>query len=223
MNLFVTFYKDNRLSEAANVWNKFNNGNDDSLNRNDVTPKARRYFNRVIKNHLKFFNKTRFLNKCPNNSIKIDYLNEIFPDAIFIHMIRDGRAATYSLMKKQERKDYYRGVKPPGWNNLLDKTIIEKCALQWKMTTEYTLESAKILPPERYMEVRYEDFVLQPFETLTAVGNKCGLVWDRDYLEELVRDLENRNFKWHENLTPSEIERLNDLLGDLLTKLGYEV
>jgi hypothetical protein len=223
MRLFMTFRNDHRHSEAAHVWNKFNTGDDDSMTKEDVTPRARRYFYTALKNHLKYFKKSRFVSKCPNNSLKIEYFNEIFPDAIFIHIVRDGRAATSSLLKMQERKDYFRGVKPPGWRELYGRPSIEQCALQWKMTVEYIRESARSLPAERYIEIRYEDFMEKPVETLISVGEKCGLSWDRAYLTELVSDVQSRNYKWRENLTRSQIETINELSGDLLAQLGYKL
>ncbi len=95
--------------------------------------------------------------------------------------------------------------------------------MQWKMIVEHVLEHAKRLPEERYMEVRYEQYMERPEETLRAVGEKCGLAWDPQHLKQVVSGLDNRNYKWRDGFTPEDIETLNSLLGDLLVKLGYEV
>ncbi len=89
----MLFRNDHRPTEANNVWRKFAGDDDESLGRDDVTAAAGKYLHTVLQNNLWIFNKPRFVNKCPGNSVRIEFLQEIFPDAIFIHIIRDGRAA----------------------------------------------------------------------------------------------------------------------------------
>ncbi|MFC1498821.1 sulfotransferase [Verrucomicrobiota bacterium] len=101
--------------------------------------------------------------------------------------------------------------------------MVESCALQWKHTVEYVQKSAKQIPKERFMEVKYEDFISEPQKMLRAVGDMCELSWDNKDLNRIGDDLENRNYKWREKFSPSEIETLNSVLGDFLKKLGYEV
>jgi len=91
--IIMLFRNDHRPTEANNVWQKFAGNDDESLGRDDVTAAARKYLHTVLQNNLQIFNKLRFVNKCPGNSVRIEFLKEIFPDAIFIHIIRDGRAA----------------------------------------------------------------------------------------------------------------------------------
>lgn len=211
-------------TEAENVWGKFSHGDDHSLGRDDATPRARRYLHAVVRTHLAIFGKPRFLAKCPRNSVRVEFLDAIFPDAIFVHIVRDGRAVAHSIMRSRLKEEgAYWGTRPPGWRALEGLPLIEAAALQWKLITEHALRSAQALPPERYIELRYEDFTARPVEVLHAVAAKCGLAWDPAFLKTLVGDIENRNFKWRENLKPDEVERLHALIGDVLTRLGYEL
>jgi hypothetical protein len=41
---------------------------------------------------------SRYLDKAPRNCFRVPYLNELFPDAWFVHLKRDGRAAVSSLI-----------------------------------------------------------------------------------------------------------------------------
>jgi hypothetical protein len=221
--IIMLFRNDHRPTEANNVWQKFAGNDDESLGRDDVTAAARKYFHKVLQNNLQIFSKSRFVNKCPGNSVRIDFLKEIFPDAIFIHIIRDGRAAAYSIMRSRlEHSGAYWSVKPPGWQDLLEQPLVNACALQWKMTVEAILQSAKKLPVAQYMEVKYEEFVARPAEKFEQVGEKCGLVWQDDLLQKITAGMDNRNFKWQTEMRDADKNTLNMLLRDFMKQLDYK-
>ncbi len=220
--LIMLFRGDHRPTEANNVWQKFTRGDDEALGREDVGQEARNYLRRVLQNNLHIFCKPRFINKCPGNSVRIDFLKEIFPDALFIHILRDGRAAAYSIMRSRlGHSGAYWSVKPPGWRELLKVPLVDACALQWKMTVAAVLKSAQKLPPEQYMEVRYEEFVARPAEIFMQVGTRCGLVWQNELLNEITVGIDNRNYKWQSEMDASDRQTLNSLLGHFLDELGY--
>jgi hypothetical protein len=222
--LIMLFREDHRPTEANKIWAKYTKTDHESLGKSDVSPAARRYLHHVVQNNLKIFNKTRFVNKCPGNAVRIEFLYEIFPDAIFIHVVRDGRAVVHSIKRAREKHGgQFWGTRPPGWRKLQALPMLESCALQWKMIMEHILESAQHLPPDRYVEVKYEDFIDRPAQTLSSVGEKCGLTWSVAFLDKVADGLENRNFKWRENFSPDEKDTLLALLGDLLDRLGYEI
>ncbi|CAB1084351.1 hypothetical protein D1AOALGA4SA_11876 [Olavius algarvensis Delta 1 endosymbiont] len=221
--LIMQFRNDHRPTEANNVWQKFIDGDDECLGRVDATAAARKYLRKVLMNNMQIFNKPRFVNKCPGNSVRIEFLREIFPDAIFLHILRDGRAAAYSIMRSRlGHNGAYWSVKPPGWQTLLELPLIDACALQWKMTVETLLQSAEKLPREQYLEVRYENFVARPVEIFEQVGEICGLDWQSDLLQTITAGMDNRNFKWQTELPEADKNTLNRLLGDYLKQLGYE-
>ena len=222
--LIMLFRNDHRPTEANNVWQKFAGNDDESLDRDDVTASARKYLYTVLQNNLQIFNKPRFVNKCPGNSVRIEFLKEIFPDAIFIHIIRDGRAAAYSTMRsRREHSGAYWSVKPPGWQDLLKLPLVDACALQWKMTVEAILQSSIKLPAEQYMEVKYEELVARPVEIFEQVGEKCDLVWQNDLLPTITAGMDNRNFKWQTEMQEADKNRLNVLLNNFLMQMEYDI
>jgi len=225
MRLFMLFrsQEKNYTPIGGEVWNKFAPHNEHALDAKNVTPQIRRYYQKVVQNHLILFNKKRFLNKSPSNSVKLGFLNEIFPDAFFIHLVRDGRAVSHSILRGRRKHGRFSGARFPGWQEIMDKPIVESCGLQWKRTLEYILNSVKILSADRFMQVRYEDFIIRPRETMLAIGEKCGLKWSDKVLDQVAEGLENRNYKWSANFDQTDIELLNALLGDLLEDFRYEV
>jgi hypothetical protein len=222
--IIMLFRDDHRPTEANNVWQKFTGSDDESLGRDDVTAASRKYLRKVVQNNLRIFNKPRFVNKCPGNSVRIEFLKAVFPDAIFIHILRDGRAAAYSILRSRLGHDgAYWSVKPPGWQTLLKLPLVDACARQWEMTVKSILQSAQSLPPEQYMEVRYEELVARPMDIFEQVGDKCGLKWQSGFLQTITAGMDNRNFKWQTEMQDGDQNTLNELLGDFLRQLGYDL
>jgi hypothetical protein len=213
----------NNMPIGGEVWNIFGSTDDQVMTAADVTPEIREYFERLVKNHLVLFKRQRFFNKSPSNSVKIGFLNALFPDACFIHMVRDGRAVARSISKGRKSHGRFSGAKIPGWQGLLDRPVVESCGLQWKQTIEYIKDSLKKIPAGRVLQVRYEDFISRPIDTMRRVGEMCHLEWTDPLLQQVAEGLRSRNYKWSESFSPSEIELLQNLQGDLLAELGYTV
>ena len=87
------------------VWDKyFRNKSHDERTEEDATPE-------IIKQIYKDFEIFRKKNKCPvivdkspRNSLKIPFIQKIFPNARFIHLLRDGRDVTLSINKEWIRR-----------------------------------------------------------------------------------------------------------------------
>jgi len=221
--ILMLFRNDHRPTEANKIWSRFVSGDHESVSRDDVTPAARRFLHRVVGNNLRIFDKPRFLSKCPGNTVRIEFLHEIFPDAYFIHVVRDGRAVAYSIMRAREKHSgEYWSTRPPGWRKLQQLPVLEACALQWKMIVEHALESAQNIPADQFIEVKYEYFMQHPSALMQHLGERLGLAWREEFIASLAAGLENRNYKWRQNLSTPQQEKLTALIGDLLERLGYD-
>ncbi len=100
---------------------------------------------------------------------------------------------------------------------------MESCGLQWKQTVGYIKDSLNTISAERVLQVRYEDFISRPIDTMQRVGEVCHLEWTDPLREQVAEGLRSRNYKWSESFSPSEIELLQNLQGDLMAELGYTV
>ena len=99
---------------------------------------------------------------------RIGFLNEVFPDAKFIHIVRDGRAVASSYLHINEWQ--WRGwYGPASWRygplspedqaawEASGRSFIALAGIQWRMHTR-AIESARArIDPARFLEVRYED------------------------------------------------------------------
>lgn len=170
-----------------------------------------------IKGKIKLLNKNVWLDKCPPMVTEIPKLKFYMPDAKFIHVIRDGRAVALSLRKRQ-------------YMNLII------AANYWKMGVLKGKSYGFVLGGKDYMEVRYEDLINKPKQTISKVLNFLDLEFYDDILnlsKNPVTGAQNsyvgKEFdvykmkKWKTELTELELLRIESMVGDILISLGYEL
>jgi hypothetical protein len=103
------------------------------------------------------FGKSRWGDKTPHYCFELDSIRRVLPEARFIHIIRDGRDVALSM-----RQMWF----SPGWGIKTQATYWLKCVR--------AARRAGLSRPD-YLEVRYEDLVLKPRETLARVCTHIDL------------------------------------------------
>jgi len=222
-------------TEAYNIWDACYQGFSRpfrTLRADDVTPVAKQSIRQQVLLHLRYQRKPRFITKYTGWS-RIGFLNEIFPDAIFIHVLRDGRAVANSLLQVH----FWHGWWGPynwRWGLLLpedqevweryDRSFVVLAGLQWKIVVQETRSSSELLPSSRFLELKYEEVVQRPIEVMQEVVRFCDLEWTPAF-ERSVRSMPIRDSidKWRKDLTPSQQQQLCESLGNYLQELGYVV
>jgi hypothetical protein len=169
--------------------------------------------------------KRRYADKTPVYIYEMPALAETFPEARFVHVIRDGRDVAPALVGMD--------VRPNG---------LPEAALLWRERVEAGRAAGRGLGPHRYMELRYEDLVSGPEEALRDLCEFISLDYDPAMLtypdtasEVVARDggperhrglfLEpTTGFRdWRTDLTGDEVEVIELLAGETLAELGYEL
>jgi len=77
---------------------------DDVRTENDVTPEIKQYIYSSFLRYGRHKKARIIIDKSPRNSLKVPFITKIFPQARFIHIIRDGRDATLSIHKKWKQR-----------------------------------------------------------------------------------------------------------------------
>ena len=167
----------------------------------------------------------------PRNSLRVSFLRAVFPEAKFIHVVRDGRDVARALMVDLGGDDWA-APKPAGWRELRDGARgYLRCALAWREVVETTRAD---LDGVSHTVVRFEDLIERPGEAAELVCSALGLTdaaWSREAFArapEIARELPNAQRytvkRWRAVAVerPFELRAANVLLGDLLERLGYE-
>jgi omega-hydroxy-beta-dihydromenaquinone-9 sulfotransferase len=163
---------------------------------------------------------------------RLAYLDEIFEDARFIHLVRDGRAVANSLL----HVDFWRGwYGPQGWRAGLlsaedqavwesyDRSFVALAGLEWRIQMRAMDAARRTIDPARFLEIRYEDFCERPQDTLRQVLDFSELPHAREVDAALAATpIRNASARWREGLTPAQQRILDDLLRDDLRRFGYD-
>jgi hypothetical protein len=110
--------------------------------------------------------KQRWADKDPSNTLLQPFLEELFPTAQYIHLLRDGHDVVAS---HRDRWGYRSGVRAARG--------------VWRRYVEAAQALGRRLPPERFHELRYEALVVDPEPQLRALFEFLGEDWDPAVLE----------------------------------------
>jgi hypothetical protein len=191
----------------------------------DHDPEAERKLRGLMSRHIQLTGKQRFLSKQISNNQRIRLISSVFPDALFVHIIRDGRAVTNSLLNVpfwDSVELWWLGgkrvseCKAEGWDP------VRLCAENWKRDLEELLGNRDIFG-DRYIEVRYEDFTSDPRGAINRITEFCGIGNPDSFIENIPRDLPDMNLKWKKSLTEEEKRVAAEVQRELLTRFGYEL
>lgn len=164
---------------------------------------------------------------------RITFLNGIFPDAKFVHVIRDGRAVVHSLLHTRFWREKG-GLSQPFWSGGLTDHDLRRwhnsdrdpgvlAALQWKRIVEIARVESGLIDSSRYCEIRYEDFIESPHDVLRKIYEFCDLEdssLGHGYLMSTT-PLLNMNHKFRVDFSADYIEKIGNLMEPMLRRLHY--
>ncbi len=165
----------------------------------------------------------------PDNVMHVEQVKRDIPDAIFVHMIRDGRDIALSLKKMGS-------FTPLPWDRGQTDSLVAT-ALYWEWMIQQGRARGSKFPAD-YIEIRYEDLINNPRDTLVRLG--CFIDHDLDYdriqnaalgrLSETnssFREEGKEKIKplgrWKERLALADVAAIEATVGDCLEENGYEL
>ena len=169
--------------------------------------------------------KTRWGDKTPIHVRWIPSLHELWPDARFVHLMRDGRDVALSYLSLH-------------WG----PSTVWGAAQKWRRDVEAGIHDGQPLGTGRYLEVRYEELVTDQKDVLQAICTFAELPFDQAMLDPAARrdhptlaPDESRAFHsgaqeevaagardWRTQMAPEDVRRFETVAGPTLSDLGYE-
>jgi hypothetical protein len=170
--------------------------------------------------------KPRWGDKRPAYASHVEALFALFPNAQFINLVRDPRAAVDS----QIRAPWYRHLKQPA---------LAASVATWEYAVRRVDRFAGALRPDQLLDVRYEDLVRDPYATLDRICAFAGLragdaiaeMLDRPRHGGLQDDWHARVSEpistgpidaWRDRLTPDQVALIEHATRAQLERFGYQ-
>ena len=176
----------------------------------------------------------RFFCKYPVFQTELRLIQDLFPDAYFVHIVRDGRPTANSLVKLHGlMNDQIRKIKHPSVKYLVPyprtknlKSYIDqfgaddiRCTAHvWKESIETVRQVQGDL--KNFVEIRYEDILKNPEPKIRELFEKLNMPFPRKenrYFHELL----GKVGVIHHTNRYGQYEVVEEIAGDLLRELGY--
>ncbi len=169
---------------------------------------------------LTFKDPRRLVLKSPPHTCRIRVLLEMFPDARFVHIVRDPYIvfpSTVNLWKSLYRKH---GLQRPTFAGLEEYVLATFRRLYDKLE-----EGRKLVDPSHFYELRYEDLTRDPVGQMQALYEHLGLgdfEQVRPRLDEYLRKTAGYETNRYQ-LSPEQRAEITRRWGDVIRRYGYDL
>jgi hypothetical protein len=160
----------------------------------------------------------RLVLKSPPHTCRIPVLLRLFPDARFIHIVRDPYVVFPSTVNLWKSLYQTHGLQKPTFAGLEEHVLNTFLRVYERLE-----EGKKLVDPGRFCEVRYEDLVHDPVGQVRTIYEQLGLDGFeelRPRLEEYVASLAGYERNRYE-LTPAERAEITRRWGEVIRRYGY--
>ena len=199
--------------EGQRIWDRHWTGQDDRMGPQQATPEATAWYREKVRRIVGLRGRTRFLAKYPRHSLRLGWLDAVFPGCLFLQVVRDWRAVVHSTVRRMGRRegdagdDAYFGVRIPGWRETMAEPHPVVASRIYRYVTLHLEAEAATWGP-RLRRVGYEALCARPGEELRGVCDWAGLRWTPEFEAAASRTLEPRNSSWKTGLDAAVLAKI---------------
>jgi len=188
----------------------------------DLPPHAQRAWKRAFARYLSeltFRDPRRLVLKSPTHSCRIPTLLEMFPNAKFVHIIRDPYAVYPSTVNLWKRLYETHGLQVPRHVGIEEYVLSTYPMLYKKLE-----EGKRLIPSGQFYEIKYEELIARPLERLQELYQALdlgGYEQAQPHFERYLRENAGYQTNRFPHLSPAEIATLNARWGAIIDRYGY--
>jgi hypothetical protein len=229
---FGNLQSEGNRRDMLRLWLKSRQFRDSGLEAQDISEKIMRdchsagdFLRIVMEETARRQNVERWADCTPDHLLYIPEIKRQIPNALVVHIIRDGRDVALSYVRQG-------WAYPFPWDR---KEHLSVAGLFWEWIVSRGREYGRALGAD-YYELHYEDLVEKPHETLRALGDFVGQELDYDKIRQAgigSVSQPNTSFtaddggvfnpigRWEKKMTADQVADFESLTGDFLQQLGY--
>lgn len=168
----------------------------------------------------------RWAENSPETILQLPFVKQLIPDALVIHIIRDGRDVAMSLGR-------VRYVRPFPWE---ERQSLIAAGIYWEWIVQHGRSYGRLLGDD-YMELHFEDLIASPQESLNQVAAFIGQELDYERIQRIAYGAvskPNTSFRaeeqpvefnpvgrWKKAFPRQELSKLEKIIGETLVETGY--
>lgn len=159
---------------------------------------------------------------------RIGFINEIFPDALFIHITRDPRPTVNSFLNV----DFWKGWEgPQKWRfgelndaekllwNKYDQSFAALASIGWIKMIQSVNDARKHIPENRFLEIQYVELCENPHDTFKKIYEFAGLKESRKIKRVLkTKKIISKDQSWVRDLNEAQKKAINDILAPYINE-----
>jgi LPS sulfotransferase NodH len=199
------------------------------LGADDVRPETAARIARAFAAEVHIRGARRLVEKLPINSFRVSFVDRMFPDALFIHLIRDGLQVARSIGRLADRGAWF-GDDQYKWKLLVAESeaaglgrLVElsstnelRALLEWRLSVAAARAALACLADHRWLELRYERLISDPQATCMRLEAFLGLPPD-----PAMRGFARTQITRCTPVPYSASGAARLIAGDLLAEFGY--
>jgi hypothetical protein len=143
----------------------------------------------------------------------------MFPDARFVHIVRDPYAVFPSTVNLWKALEFNHGLQEPTYEGLEDRVFATFNRVYAKIE-----EGKQLIAPERFFEMRYEDLTRNPIGQMRALYDRLQLGGFDELLPPLQKHLEQLS-DYQTNryqMSPELRAKIDEHWGHVIRQYGYD-
>jgi hypothetical protein len=168
---------------------------------------------------LTFKDPRRLVLKSPTHSFRIPTLLRLFPDARFLHIVRDPYVVFPSTVNLWRTLYQTHGLQKPR-----DVGLEEYVFATFNRLYERIEQGKPLIPPGRFHEVRYEDLIVDPLKEMERVYDRLEL-GDYDQVRPRLQAYWDVHANYKTNryppLSPEMYREISQRWGKVIERYGY--
>lgn len=148
-------------------------------------------------------NNRRIVLKSPTHTARVKTILEVFPDAKFIHIVRDPLVLFPSTVRLWKSLSEVQGFQIPRDDaEWMEKSVLDNLVRMY----ECFEQDRELIPPGRLIDVRYEELAADPVGTMRQIYQRLGLGDFADVEPALLRHtLKTRDYKTNKYTLPPDV------------------
>jgi hypothetical protein len=233
------------LYEANKKWMNFfktrrdTDEHGDLLYPSDATTEVIAYLRNEFNKYRQRVGRPLFAEKDPRNSIRLDFVYNVFPDAKFVILFRNPYSTICSLMKRHEQArklfrhkkkenqwwrsgDAWAEQRIPGWKQLRDKSIFEAAITQYSYTMRKLLKDIKLIPSNKQMILKYENLFYQPEKFQESLYEFISVPYMSE-TKSVLNKIHQPSNNTKDMLTNEDFDIINNECQDIFLRTNYEI